>query len=72
MQIHDRSLGIVLPIVNPSDNRNEGMQCNLVGESVCTMEINGVGIVGMKHIIGVHHGVFVAKEAVNTLTVGFV
>ena len=72
MQIHDRSLGIVLLIVNPSDDRNEGMQRNLVGESVCTVKINGVGIVGMKHIIGVHHGVFVAKEAVNTLAIGLV
>ena len=72
MQIHDRSLGIVLLIVNPSDNRNEGMQRNLVGESVCTVKINGVGIVGMKHIIGVHHGVFVAKEPVNALAIGLV
>ena len=64
VDIYDRSLLSVLLVIYPADDWAEIVEGHLVDEAVLTMEADGIGIMLMEEVEGMHYRVLVSEETI--------
>ena len=63
VDIDDRTLATFLMIVDPTDDGNHSMHEGVVVHAMFAMKADGSRVVGMKEVVCVDGGVFIAEEA---------